>query len=130
MGFWKRCLMFCLGGSAYVGLEFLWRGRSHSSMFFLGGACFLVIGKLSHILERTSAFVRALAYGASVTALELATGLVVNRRHRVWDYRDIRWNYRGQICLLYSLLWMPVSLFAGALYRITEKRLSGKGDAP
>lgn len=125
MRFLKTFLLFCLGGSAYVGLEFLWRRRSHSSMFFLGGACFLVIGKLGQLLGRFSGFVRAVVCGAAVTAMELMAGLLVNRRHRVWDYRDMRLNYRGQICLLYSLFWIPVSAFAGFLYRIAEKRLSG-----
>ena len=124
MRFLRKCILFSLGGGAYVGLELLWRGRSHSSMFLLGGTCFLVIGKLSHLLERASVLVRALAYGATVTVLELGTGLLVNRSYGVWDYRDQWLNFRGQICLLYSVLWIPVSLFAGFLYRAAEKRLS------
>ena len=59
-----------------------------------------------------------------ITAVELGTGLLANRSYRVWDYRDMRLNYRGQICLLYSLYWIPVSAFAGWLYRTAEKRLS------
>ena len=31
------------GGSAYVLVELLWRGRSHFSMFLLGGLCFWLI---------------------------------------------------------------------------------------
>ena len=33
MAFLKKCLLFCIGGGAYVGLELLWRGYSHISMF-------------------------------------------------------------------------------------------------
>ena len=123
MRFLKNFVLFCIGGSAYVGLELLWRRRSHGSMFLLGGACFLVIGKLGHLLGRASAALQAVVSACAVTGMELLAGLVVNRRYRVWDYRRLRWNYRGQICLLYALFWVPVSAFAGALYRLVEKRL-------
>ena len=123
MKYWKQAVLFYLGGTAYMLLEFAWRGRSDGSMFLLGGACFLVIGKLGHLLGRVSAALRAVVSACAVTGMELLAGLVVNRRYRVWDYRRLRWNYRGQICLLYALFWVPVSAFAGALYRLAEKRL-------
>ena len=99
---------FALGGSAYVGLELLWRGRSHSSMFVAGGTCFLLLGELGK-QERLPLPVKALAGAAAITAVELATGLLVNKDHRVWDYRRMPANFKGQICLPYSLLWIPVS---------------------
>ena len=60
---------------------------------------------------------------AAVTAGELATGLLVNRNYTVWDYRGLPVNYLGQICLQFSLLWMPLSLLAMGLYSAVEKRL-------
>ena len=52
MRFLKYCILFYTGGAAYMTLEFLWRGRSHSSMFLLGGLCFLMIGRISSLLKR------------------------------------------------------------------------------
>ena len=52
-----------------------------------------------------------------ITLVELAVGLVFNRDHRVWDYRAVPLNFRGQICLRYSLLWVPVAAFGGWVYR-------------
>ena len=97
-----------MGGGAYVGLELLWRGRSHSSMFAAGGICFLLLGELGK-QERLPLPAKALAGAAAITAVELVTGLLVNRDHRVWDYRRMPANFKGQICLPYSLLWIPVS---------------------
>ena len=37
---------FLIGGTGYVLLELLWRGRSHISMFFTGGAAFLLLHAL------------------------------------------------------------------------------------
>jgi len=99
---------FLTGGSAYVGLELLWRGRSHSSMFVAGGTCFLLLERLNRA-PRLSLPAKALVGAAAVTAVELVTGLLVNKDHSVWDYRHMPVNYKGQICLPYSLLWIPVS---------------------
>lgn len=113
MRFWKQSLLFYLGGSAYMTLEFLWRGRSHSSMFLLGGSCFLVMGQLNRRLQLPLA-AKLLVSAGAITTLELLTGLLVNRDFSVWDYRRMPYHYLGQICLNYSLLWIPVS-FGGIL---------------
>ena len=115
MGVWKQFLLFYLGGMGYSGLELLWRGRTHGSMFALGGACFLALGRIGRLPGRL--WRKALAGSAAVTAGELLTGLTVNRRYRVWDYRSLPLNFRGHICLLYSLLWIPVSLAGMKLHR-------------
>ena len=121
MRFLKYCILFYTGGAAYMTLEFLWRGRSHGSMFLLGGLCFLIIGKISALLKRVPLAFQLVASSAVITALELATGLLVNRDYSVWDYRAVSYNFLGQICLPFSLLWIPVSLFGMQLYdRVTR----------
>lgn len=117
----KKILLFTVGGLGYVGLELLWRSRSHISMFLAGGTCFLLLGQLG---KRTSyAPVHAVAGSLIITGVELLTGLLVNRDYVVWDYRDMPLQFRGQICLCYSLLWMPLSLGAVALYRLLDSKL-------
>ena len=111
--------LFALGGSAYVGMELLWRGRSHPSMFAAGGLCFLLLGKLRE--TRLPDPMKPMAGAGIITAVELGTGLFVNRDYRVWDYRRLPMNYRGQICLPFSLLWVPVSMLGMALYGLAEK---------
>ena len=115
MKLFKALLFFCFGGAAYVGLELLWRGRSHRSMFLAGGTCFLLLGALQR--TKLSPALRCVLGAGIITAVELLTGLLVNRHFRVWDYRQMPLNFMGQICLPFSLLWMPVSLAAMTLYR-------------
>lgn len=122
MKLWKKCVMFYMGGGSYVCLELLWRGRSHGSMFLLGGVCFLVIGAIRR-LGRLALSLRVAISAAAVTALELLTGLAVNRDHKVWDYRSLPFQFKGQICLYYSLLWLPVCLLAMGLHRVAERKL-------
>ena len=119
----KKSLLFAIGGSCYVGLELLWRGWSHGSMFLAGGTACLLLGKLRRSSPRLSPAVRGLAGAGIITAVELAAGLAANREYTVWDYRDMPINFRGQICLPFSLLWIPVSLGAMAMYSFLEKRL-------
>ena len=124
MRFWKACVLFYFGGGAYMTLEFLWRGRSHGSMFLLGGICFLLIGKLSQLLRRVPVAIQLLLFSAMITFLELLAGLLVNRKYAVWDYRTSPCNFLGQICLPFSLLWIPASLGALVLYRTVDGALS------
>ena len=50
----RKGYLFAVGGGAYVGLELLYRGRSHISMFAAGGACFLLLGKIRQAHKKES----------------------------------------------------------------------------
>ena len=128
MKFWKQAVLFYLGGCAYMGLELLWRGRSHSSMFVAGGACFLLIGQLNHVRPRLPFPLRAVAGACIVTMIELGIGLLVNRSFTVWDYRAQTGNFLGQICPLFTLLWIPVSAFALYLHNLLSRAMDGVND--
>lgn len=119
---WKGPALFCLGGAAYVGLEMLWRGRSHGSMFLAGGSCFVLLGKLRGEKPQMTLPQRAVASSGVITAVELVTGLIFNRQFQVWDYRDMPMNFLGQICLPFSLLWAALGPGAMELYRAVERR--------
>ena len=116
-------LIFLTGGAAYVGLELLWRGRSHGSMFLAGGLSLLLIGHLEETEPKLPLPLRTLTGAGIITMVELGLGMVFNRDHAVWDYRNVPGNYLGQICLPFSLLWVPVSFAAGKLYRWLDGKL-------
>ena len=117
MRFWKLSVLFYLGGLCYLTLELLWRGFSHWSMFLLGGCCFVILGQLCRIPPVLPLPLRAITAATVITALELGCGLLVNRSYQVWDYRHLPMNYHGQICLYFSLLWIPLSIAAMFLYQ-------------
>ena len=119
----KNSILFCLGGTAYVIVELCWRGRSDGSMFLLGGMCFMIVGGKIAAVTQLPLALRLVAGATVITALELLTGLVVNRDYRVWDYRTMPLQFLGQICLSYSLLWIPVSLGAMHLYDWADRFL-------
>lgn len=123
----KNLILFTFGGAAYVGLELAWRGRSHWTMFCLGGGCFLAIGQLGRVEPRLPLLARAVIGSGICTMGELLTGMVFNGDHRIWDYRDAPYNYHGQICLPFTLLWVPVSALAAVLFDVLDGMLRGTG---
>ena len=120
---WKPAFLFAMGGLSYVGLELLWRGRSHISMFLAGGTCFRLLGKLNRLQPRPSLPLRGIIGAATITTVELLAGLLANRDYSVWDYRGMPLNFYGQVCLPFSLFWIPLSLGAMVLYELLDKQL-------
>ena len=90
-------------------------------MFVAGGTCFLILGEVKK-WRRIPLPVKAVCGAAAVTAVELITGLLVNKDHRIWDYRHMPLNFKGQICLPYSLLWIPVSTVGLLIHHALDDR--------
>jgi len=116
----KKGLLFAVGGGGYVGLEYFWRGRSHPTMFVLGGLCFTLLGQLRTLRPG----LRPLAGTTICTTGELVFGLLFNRDFRIWDYRSLPLNLWGQVCLIYSLLWAVLTIPAVGLYAVLDQGLS------
>ena len=121
MGIYRKTAGFLLGGTVYVGLEYMWRGRSHLSMFAAGGLCLVLVGHLGEVEPKLPLYWRVLTGTAIITMVELGTGLLVNREYKVWDYRDQPGNLWGQICPQYCLLWLPLSWLATQVYEKMQK---------
>ena len=92
-------------------------------MFLAGGTCFLLLGKLNRTEPRLPVLLRGAAGTLVITSVEMLAGLLANRDYSIWDYRGMPLNYYGQICLPFSLLWVPVSLGAMVLYEQLDRKL-------
>ena len=112
--FLKYILLFLTGGFAYGGIEILFRGYSHISMFAAGGLCFILIGLINEIFSWDVAFVSQMVISSFIiTAVEFIFGLIVNVwLGLVWDYSDLPYNLMGQTCLLFSIIWFFLSPLA------------------
>lgn len=125
----RKCMcfvsLFAIGGLGYNMIELLWRGHSHWSMFFLGGTCFHLIGRIGKRARRYGVLAVGAACSAAVTVAEFLSGCLLNLRWKlnVWDYSHMYGNIRGQVCLLYSVLWGGLGIVAAPLYRRINRRL-------
>ena len=105
-------LMFPIGALGYGLIEILWRGYTHFSMLLAGGICFVTFAKIGEKFKNASLFIKALLGSLFVTAIELIFGIFFNiiLKKNVWDYSKLPFNFKGQICLLYSVFWGILSL--------------------
>ena len=109
----KSVILWLIGGWLYIGMELIWRGRSHWTMFCLGGLCFVLIGLINELIPWCMPLWQQALIGAGIiTSLEFLTGCIVNLVFRwgVWDYSGMPGNLLGQICPQYFVLWLPVAL--------------------
>lgn len=107
--------LLILGGSIYYGIELLWRGHSHITMFFVGGLCFIAIGLINEIFRWDMLFWYQLIIGdIIVLIIEFISGMYLNvyLGLTIWDYSNLPFNIYGQICIPFALLWLPVIAFA------------------
>ena len=103
----KNIVFFGSGGIGYGIIELLWRGRTHWTMIIAGGICFILFSHIAERYRRKALFYKAALCAIGVTGVELIFGLVFNMMldMNVWDYSNIPFNFLGQICLLYTLIW-------------------------
>ena len=107
----KNIVLFAAGFGAYCLIELLWRGYTYFTMGCCGGLAVVVLDKINdYISWDTPLELQAAAGMVLITAMELVTGTV--SQVRMWDYSDMPLNYRGVICLPFSLAWWGLSVVA------------------
>jgi len=109
----KDFILFFIGGLMYVGIECLFRGHSHWTMFILGGLCFGFIGSINEKFSWNLALTSQMMISSIIiTGMEFLFGIILNRIFLldVWDYSDMPYNIDGQICLIFSVAWFFLSL--------------------
>lgn len=119
----KNSSLFAIGAVCYGLIEIVWRGWTHWSMFLTGGACFVALYRIFAKIAHYSMMLRCLIGGAVITAFEFCSGCVFNKllKLKVWDYSDRPFNLKGQICPLYSFMWVLLCIPVSAVC----KRLRG-----
>lgn len=108
----KLILLFVFGGLVYMGVEILFRGYTHFSMFFVGGLCFVLVGGINEKLPWDMAFVSQMMIASLlVTLVEFVAGVILNLvlGLGVWDYSSLPYNLFGQISLIFSVGWFFLS---------------------
>ena len=106
----KYALFFAVGSVGYGVIEMLWRGYTHWSMLLAGGVCFTAFSKIASCIRPL--WQKALIAAGVITSVEFVFGMVFNRllKQNIWDYSKMRGNVLGQICPLYSALWLLLSV--------------------
>ena len=103
---------FVLGAIGYAAIEIIWRGRTHWSMMIAGGICFIIFSIVAETMQDKGMLLKAVVCALGVTVVEFIFGLVFNLwlGMGVWDYSNMPLNLMGQICPLFSLMWVGVAI--------------------
>ncbi len=118
-------ILFAIGGSVYGAIEIIWRGYTHWSMILTGGTCFAALYRILIKVVSCPMTIKCCIGSAVITWFEFVSGFVFNHCMRlgVWNYSDRRFNFCGQICAFYSLLWGLLTVPAARVCNIIHKRL-------
>lgn len=113
----KCVLLFLTGACVYYNVEICFRGYSHWSMALLGGILFIIIGNINErgaASKKIPLAAQGLMAAAIITLGELIAGIILNvwLGLGIWDYSDLPFNFLGQVCLRFSLLWIIVGIIA------------------
>lgn len=89
-----------------------WSLQGYASiwMYFVGGLCGLLIGKInsSITLNKLSYRLQVFIGFAIIMVLEFVSGIIFNKLlgFHLWDYSSWPFNIAGQVCLYAALLWI------------------------
>ena len=118
--------VFFFGGLVYQVLELSWRKYTHISMFFAGAISFTAINLLHMFLWESHPIATILLSGLAITVVEFIVGYIVNikMKLKVWDYSKNKFNFKGQVCLLFTFLWtllsIPAIYISGIIANLTS----------
>ena len=100
------------------------------AMAIIGGLCFISVGLINeyYFTFKKSLLIQQGISCLVITVLELVFGLILNVKLGlgVWDYSNFKFNFMGQICLEYSILWFFLSLPTIMLYDYLRHWLFGE----
>ena len=123
---WKRySLLFAVGGAGYGIIETLWRGYTHWTMIIAGGLCFAMFSLVAERFSKCNLVFKALICALGVTIIELIFGIIFNMIFgmQVWDYSDVPFNFMGQICLTFSVVWCLLAICFIPLAQLINRKL-------
>lgn len=120
----KFLFLFSFFGSVYCLLETVFRGWTHESMFIVGGICGLIIYAVT-VGTRLPMWSKWVVCGAAITCVELIAGLIINvwLGLSVWSYKEHPLNIYGQICPLFSLIWVAISIPASGICLLLKEKV-------
>ena len=65
-----------------------------------------------------------LATAAVCTSIDFGTGMVANQHYELWDYRDMPFNFMGQVCLQNSLVYsIAATIIVWWVYPLMDRAL-------
>ncbi len=96
-----------------VNKKFINPGLLKGPYLILYGIGGLLLFWLSKLLTGSNIILKIIVYCICLTGLELISGIISQKffNKKLWDYSDNFLNYKGLICLKFSIYWTLLALF-------------------
>lgn len=120
----RQAFLFTVGGIGYGIIEILWRHYTHWTMLVTGGICFSFLYNIFLKLQKIKMWQKCILGSGIITVIEFISGFIINLVFKlgVWDYSARPFNLLGQICPLYSFLWVclscPIAILCSKLSKL------------
>ena len=103
--------VFLTGAALYGSIELLSRGWTHWSMLLAGGISICVMYALANYSPMPR-WQKWILCAAVITTVEFLSGVCFNLilQWHIWDYSGQPLNLLGQICPVYTLYWLGLSV--------------------
>lgn len=114
----KTLFLFIIGFMTYITIEVCWRGYSYPLMGLCGGIAFVLIDKINdEISWDIDILVQGLIGSFIITLMEFIIGTLSLHGviQQMWNYSNLPFNYKGIICLPFSIIWFFLSIVAVVL---------------
>ena len=117
-------VIFGLGAICYGLIEVVSRGYTHPSMLLAGGICFVSMLFIDRM--KINFVLKCIISAVVITSVEFIFGYIFNivLKYDVWDYSAEPFNFLGQICLNFFLIWCFLSAGGILLSRLIKNALA------
>ena len=116
-------VIFGLGAICYGLIEVVSRVYTHPSMLLAGGICFVSMLFIDRM--KINFVLKCIISAVVITSVEFIFGYIFNivLKYDVWDYSAEPFNFLGQICLKFFLIWCFLSAGGILLSRLIKNAL-------
>lgn len=99
-----------VSGFIYCGLEILWRGWTHWTMFILAFIVGIIISQYNNMFTYDMDLVWQVLFGGLTSImLEYLFGITFNQDFTIWDYRGLWGTFaQNQLNILFCCAWFVI----------------------
>lgn len=88
----------------------------------------MALSEIETKMKRFSLIAKGILGGFVITAVEFIFGFIFNiiLKMKVWDYSNIPFNIKGQICPVFTFIWIILSMIFIPFSGLIKRKISSK----
>lgn len=111
----KNVVLSVVGGLSYGIIELIYRQKTYYLMILCGAIAIILLDKINdYISWNMDILLQGCIGSLIITGMEFIIGnlYLMGIVPKMWDYSNVWLNYKGIICLPFSLIWILLSICA------------------